>query len=211
MMVSARRLVGALSLVGALGVTHASAQEARPEAHPGYATSPAVDAPRTVPWAEPPGPLNSFRRELDLPEPDHYSQEVLRVVQGGFGPVTVAELAVARPGEPVQVMLLHAPGGGRWKPVSRRFATMPWAQFQAFRTSVLAIATKTAEVVSRDKSDTRRIMSVCTDDGGGVVEYSSGYGGGLSLTLNGCGNADLGTFEDRLVSAATALTADHSQ
>ena len=160
------------------------------------------------PRAYPPGDLNSFAKDLDLPEIGHYQDEVLRVVEGGFFPVTVVELAVTWPGDPVQVMVMHAQGRGRWTVTSRKFATMSWQDFSTWRADLLQLVQDTAKRTASYERSPRRIGMLCTDDGGGTLMYGSGHVYPFTISLSGCGNAAVGRLDLRIQAAAEKLTAN---
>ena len=202
----------------ALSAGGADAFQAHDGSTKAYATpgrAPFLDRP----IAYPPGDLSAFSQDLDLPEPSHYSQEVMRVVQGGFFPATIAELAVVWPGQPVQVMLMRAqrretlllspPSSGQkttWVVTSRKFSSMSWEAFSALRDSLLATIQRTAAASRVYDRDPRKLGIICTDDGGGSLAYGSGHVYRFTISLSGCGNDAVRALEQRVLTTAEGLT-----
>jgi hypothetical protein len=149
-------------------------------AHPAtsdYATSPGGSD--KLPLASPPGEENSFHKDLDLPEVRHYSGEVLRAVQGGFFPVTVAQLAVVRVGGPVQALLIQADGHAPWRVRSRATGSVSWQRFEVLRKQLLDALV--ADAMQFDP----HLLVICSDDGTGAVEYANAPQG-LTVRLDRC-------------------------
>ena len=211
------RRVAGVAAITILLVTHQA--EAR-EGHGGSAYAlPGNALSANQPSAYPRGDVSTFAKDLDLPEPGHYQQEVVRVVQGGFFPATVAELAVVWPGRPVQVMLVPAQRresmllappssrqGATWVVTSRIFSSVSWEAFAALRNSLLSTIERTAAKTQTYDRNPRRLDMICTDDGGGSLAYGSGHVYSFNVLLSGCGNDAVRTLEERVIALAESLT-----
>jgi len=156
----------------------------------GYANLLTAGAPTRMPMALPPGPTNSFLRDTDLPEVGHYLEEVIRFTQGGLR-TTVAQLAVVRPGEAVQVMVMQVSGQGRWKVTSRSFGVLPWARYLDVRQRFLKLLQTTTANSAREPG----ALIVCTDSGPGTLDYHSRV---ETVQIEGCGNDDAVAFGEEL-------------
>jgi hypothetical protein len=158
----------------------------------------------TLPQAVPPGPINRFNKDLDLPEIDHYGDEVLRYVRGGLAPGPVVQFAVLRPGQPVQVMIIRVQdvSRGDWRAGSRSFGTLPWAAYLAMRTRALDTLFQTPPEPGKP-SETGRIIGVCGDVGDEISFNSTEAN--VALTKGGCFGAVSRLGEEMIHSAETAL------
>ena len=132
--------IAAMIALAALALgAHASAapRPAAAAARDGYAmpadASPAADA---LPRADPPGGSGLYE-DLDLPQIGDYTGEVLRYTSTGLSPTLVVQLAVVRPRQPVQVMVIRATGPSHLKEATRAFGKLPWADFVSLRDRAL--------------------------------------------------------------------------